>query len=74
MTTVPFSASLQAELAQREQWHNESRIQRCENARAIIRLANPLTVQKDVWVLYPVTSFEGRTTYRKVRECRDVLI
>ena len=74
MTTVPFSASLQAELAQREQWHNESRIQRCENAQAIIRLANPLTVQKDVWVLYPVTSFEGRTTYRKVRECRDVLI
>ncbi len=72
MTTVPFSASLQAELAQREAWHNASRIQRCENAMSIIRKASPLTVLKDVWVLYPVTSFEGRTTYRKVRECRDV--
>lgn len=74
MTTVPFSASLQAELAQREQWHNATRIKRCENAMSIIRLASPLTVLKDVWVLYPYKSFEGRTHYRKVRECRDVLV
>ena len=74
MTTLPFSASLEAELAQREQWHNATRIQRCENAMSIIRKASPLTVLKDVWVLYPYTTFEGHTHYRKVRECRDVLI
>ncbi len=74
MTTVPFSASLEAELAQREQWHNETRIQRCENAQSIIRLASPLTVLKDVEVLYPYKTFEGCIRYRKVTEAREVLL
>ena len=74
MTTVPFSASLEAELAQRERWHNASRIQRCAGAQGIIRQALPLTVIKDVWVLYPYTTFENCTRYRKVKECREVAV
>ena len=74
MTTVPFSASLEAELAQRERWHNATRIQRCAGAQSIIRMASPLTVLKDVWVLYPYKSFEGHTRYRKVKECREVAV
>ena len=74
MTIVPFSASLEAELAQREKWHNSTRIQRCGGARAIIQQASPLTVLKDVWVLYPYKSFEGHTRYRKVMECREVAL
>ena len=74
MTTVIFSASLAAELAEREQWHNSTRIQRCDGAKAIIQQASPLTVLKDVWVLYPYTTFENCTRYRKVKECREVAV
>lgn len=72
MTTTTFSAELASELAQREAFHASTRAQRCSAAQCIIRTAKPLTVLRDVDILYPYKTLEGCTRYRKVTELREL--
>ena len=72
ISTVPFSTELAVELAQREQFLERTRQQRLASAQALIRSAFPLTELRTIGVLYPYTTFEVKTRYRKVMETREV--
>lgn len=74
MTTIPFSASLAEELAQRERFMRETSGRRIGTCQEFLRAAMPPTVLKEVYVLYPYKTIEGVTHYRKVIEWRDVHI
>ena len=71
-TSVPFSPELANELAQRERFLQETRDRRVGSCMEVLRSATPPSVLTQVYVLYPYSSFEGRTRYRKVLEWRDI--
>ena len=73
-TTVPFSAELAAELAERERWHNETRPQRIAQAQALIKECTPSVVERQVRVLVPYITFEGQQRWRKVPTVRTFLV
>lgn len=72
MTIIPFSPELAAELAQREQFMERTRQERVSRAQALIRSAFPVKELRPISVLYPYTTLEGQTRYRKVREMREL--
>ena len=74
MNFVPFSVDLAVELAQREQFFNDTRSQRCTSAQSLLLQCSPRAVTRDVIVLTPYTTLEGLTRYRKVTEHRTAVV
>lgn len=66
MTTIPFSPTLAAELAERERWHNESRAQRLAAARVLLVSAQPPMELRRYFRLVPYQTLEGARRWRKV--------
>jgi hypothetical protein len=71
--TVPFSASLAAELARREAQDLAHRQERIDRAQSYLRRAVPLTESRIVDVLQPFDGDDGRV-WVKVPARRELLL
>lgn len=74
ITTVPFSPELATELAEREAALEATRSARIAGAQALLRQTSTPMVEREVTVLVPYTTFEGKTKHLRVKRMRTLPI